>query len=286
MDAVRQPPRALLGLRAQRLVGNIALYTAVFLVVSPAIFVFLWMLSLSLKTEIDNIAYPPVFIPNPPTFENYARILRQNTFVLYTWNSVIVSGVATLVALLVGVPAAYGIAKGKAAGLAMVIMLARITPGLSFLIPLFTLFRILRMSGTLLPLIITHLVITLPLVVWVMISFFEDMHPELEEAALIDGCSVWQSFRFVSLPLARPGIAVAAILAFINSWNNFLFGAVLGGRETRTLPVMVFNSLTFEQLSWGPLAASALLVTLPSLVLTILVQRHIVTGLAAGSVKG
>lgn len=286
MDAVRQPPRSMLGLRAQRLLGNIGLAIAVFLVVSPAVFVFLWMLSLSLKTEIDNIAYPPVFIPNPPTFENYARILRQNTFVLYTWNSVIVSGLATLIALVFGVPAAYGIAKGKAAGLAMIIMLARITPGLSFLIPLFTLFRILRMSGTLMPLIITHLVITLPLVVWVMISFFEDMHPELEEAALIDGCSVWQSFRFVSLPLARPGIAVAAILAFINSWNNFLFGAVLGGRETRTLPVMVFNSLTFEQLSWGPLAASALLVTLPSLVLTVLVQRHIVTGLAAGSVKG
>lgn len=286
MDAVRTPPRSMLGIRAQRLLGNIGLTLAVFLVVSPAVFVFLWMLSLSLKTEIDNIAYPPVFIPNPPTFENYARILRQNTFTLYTWNSVVVSGLATLVALVTGVPAAYGIAKGKAAGLAMVIMLARITPGLSFLIPLFTLFRILRLSGTLMPLIITHLVITLPLVVWVMISFFEDMHPELEDAALIDGCSVWQSFRFVSLPLARPGIAVAAILAFINSWNNFLFGAVLGGRETRTLPVMVFNSLTFEQLSWGPLAASALLVTLPSLVLTILVQRHIVTGLAAGSVKG
>ena len=286
MDAVRTPPRSMLGIRAQRLLGNIGLTLAVFLVVSPAVFVFLWMLSLSLKTEIDNIAYPPVFIPNPPTFENYARILRQNTFTLYTWNSVVVSGLATLVALVTGVPAAYGIAKGKAAGLAMVIMLARITPGLSFLIPLFTLFRILRLSGTLVPLIITHLVITLPLVVWVMISFFEDMHPELEDAALIDGCSVWQSFRFVSLPLARPGIAVAAILAFINSWNNFLFGAVLGGRETRTLPVMVFNSLTFEQLSWGPLAASALLVTLPSLVLTILVQRHIVTGLAAGSVKG
>jgi ABC-type sugar transport system permease subunit len=100
--------------------------------------------------------------------------------------------------------------------------------------------------------------ITIPMIVWVMISFFEDIHPELEEAALVDGCSIGRAFASVSLPLARPGIAVAAILAFIQSWNNFIFGAVLAGRETRTLPVAVFNSMTYEQLSWGPLAAAAL----------------------------
>ncbi len=272
--------------RLRKLGNKLALGVALFLVITPALFVMFWMLSLAFKNEIDNIAYPPVWIPNPPTLANYQQVFERSPFGRYTINSVIVSGSATLIGLLLGVPAAYGIAKGKAMGMGMLIMVARITPGLSYLIPLFTLFRFLRLTGTLVPVAITHLVITIPMIVWVMISFFEDIHPELEEAALVDGCSIWRAFVSVSLPLARPGIAVAAILAFIQSWNNFIFGAVLAGRETRTLPVAVFNSMTYEQLSWGPLAAAALIVTLPTLLLTIFVQRHIVTGLAAGAVKG
>ena len=256
------------------------------MVISPALFVMLWMLSLAFKNEIDNIAYPPVWIPTPPTLANFQQVFERSPFGRYTLNSIIVSGSATLIGLVLGVPAAYGIAKGKAMAMGMLIMLARITPGLSFLLPLFMLFRFLKLTGTLVPVAIAHLVITIPMIVWVMISFFEDMHPELEEAALVDGCSIWRAFVSVSLPLARPGIAVAAILAFIQSWNNFIFGAVLAGRETRTLPVAVFNSMTYEQLSWGPLAAAALIVTLPTLLLTIFVQRDIVTGLAAGAVKG
>jgi multiple sugar transport system permease protein len=286
MESVNSMRQIEIPYRLKKFLGRVALFFAVSVVVSPAIFVFFWMLSLSLKYEIDNIAYPPIFIPNPPTLDNYFKIFRESNYVLYAYNSVVVSGAATLIALLVGVPAGYGIAKGKAQGLGMLIMVARITPGLSYLIPLFILFRFIGISGSLLALTISHLVITIPMVVWVMISFFEDMHPELEEAALVDGCNIWQAFYRVSMPIARPGIAVAAILAFIQSWNNFLFGVVIAGRETRTLPVAVFNAMTFEQLSWGPVAAAALVVTLPSLLLTIFVQRDIVTGLAAGSVKG
>jgi multiple sugar transport system permease protein len=284
MDALSNA--GVVSLRVRKLAGKLALAFAVFVVISPAVFVMLWMLSLAFKNEIDNIAYPPVWIPNPPTLANYQQVFERSPFGRYTVNSIIVSGSATLIGLALGVPAAYGIAKGKALSMGMLIMLARITPGLSFLIPLFTLFRFLRLTGTLVPVAITHLVITVPMIVWVMISFFEDIHPELEEAALVDGCSIWRAFVSVSLPLARPGIAVAAILAFIQSWNNFIFGAVLAGRETRTLPVAVFNSMTYEQLSWGPLAAAALIVTLPTLLLTVFVQRDIVTGLATGAVKG
>jgi multiple sugar transport system permease protein len=286
MESVNPVRKFEMPYRLKRFLGRVGLFFAVIAVVSPAIFVFFWMLSLSLKNEIDNIAYPPVFIPAPPTLDNYIKIFNESNYVLFAYNSVIVSGMATLIALLVGVPAGYGIAKGKAQGLGMLIMVARITPGLSYLIPLFMLFRALQISGTLLALTISHLVITIPMVVWVMISFFEDMHPELEEAALTDGCNIWQAFYRVAMPIARPGIAVAAILAFIQSWNNFLFGVVIAGRTTRTLPVAVFNAMTFEQLSWGPVAAAALVVTLPSLLLTIFVQRDIVTGLAAGGVKG
>jgi len=272
--------------RARRIANRVAFAFAVFVIVSPAILVFLWMLSLSFKPEIENIAYPPVFIPEHPTLANFARVFEASPFGHYLVNSLIVTGSATLLAIAVGVPAGYGIAKAKAYRLAVLVLIARITPNLSYLIPLFILFQMLGLTGTLWPMVITHLVITVPIVVWVMIGFFETLHPDLEEAALIDGATLWQAFRHIALPLSRPGIVVAAILAFIFSWNNFIFGVVLAGRETRTLPVAVYNVLTFEQISWGPLAAAALLVTLPVLILTVIIQREIVGGLAAGGVKG
>ncbi len=271
--------------RAARILGRVGLYLSVLVLISPALLLFLWMLSLSLKNEADNTAYPPVFIPNPPTLANFAEVFEKNDFLTYTWNSVIVSFSATGLALLFGVPAGYGIAKARATRAALLILIARITPGLSYLIPLFLLFQWLGLTGTLTPIVITHLVITVPIVVWIMIGFFEGLPSELEEAALVDGASIWQAFRYVALPLARPGITVATILAFIFSWNNFIFGVVLAGRETRTLPVAVYNVLTFEQISWGPLAAAALLVTLPVLLLTLLMQKEIVAGLTAGGIK-
>jgi multiple sugar transport system permease protein len=270
----------------KRLLEKLGFGVAVLFLVSPAIMVFLWMLSLSLKTELDNTAFPPIFIPNPPVWDNFISVFENNNFLLYTWNSIVVSFTATGLAILIGVPAGYGIAKMQANKAAMLILIARITPGLSYLIPLFLLFQWLGLTGTLTPIVITHLVITVPIVVWVMIGFFEGLPGELEEAALVDGATIWQAFRHVAFPLAMPGITVATILSFIFSWNNFIFAMVLAGRETRTLPVAVNNMLTFEQISWGPLAAAALMVTLPVLLLTLAAQKQIIAGLTAGGVKG
>ena len=272
--------------RIRHWLNRAGLYASVVLLASPALLFFLWMLSLSLKNELDNTAYPPVFIPNPPTLANFVSVFEKNDFLTYAINSVIVSFLATGLALLLGVPAGYGIAKAKATRAAALILIARVTPGLSYLIPLFLLFQWLGMIGTLTPLVITHLVITVPIVAWVMIGFFEGLPGELEEAALVDGATIWQAFLHVAMPLARPGITVAMILSFIFSWNNFIFGVVLAGRTTRTLPVAVYNVLTFEQINWGPLAAAALVVTAPVLLLTLLMQKEIVAGLTAGGVKG
>ena len=270
----------------RRLLRGLGLAAAVFLVVAPALFFFVWMLSLSVKYEIDNAAYPPVLIPSRFAWENYAAVLNSNRFFTYFANSLVVTGAATLIALLVGVPAGYGIARMRAVKSAVVVLIARMTPGLSFLIPLFLLFQWLGLLGTLWPQIIIHLVLTVPIVIWIMIGYFETTPIELEEAALIDGASRWQVFRHVALPIAKPGITVAFILSVIFSWNNFVFGVVLAGRETRTLPVAVYNMLSFDQIAWGPLAAAALIVTLPVLVLTVFAQRQIMVGLTAGAVKG
>lgn len=259
---------------------------AVLVLVSPAALVFLWMLSLSLKNEADNIAYPPVFIPDPVTLANFATVFHRNDFLMFTLNSVITSFASTALALAVGVPAGYGIARAKAHSAAVLILISRMTPGLSYLIPLFLLFQLIGLTGTLTPIVITHLVITLPIVVWVMIGHFEGLPVDLEEAARIDGASRLQVFMKVSMPLALPGITVATILSFIFSWNNFIFAAVLAGRRTRTLPVAIYNVLTFEQISWGPLAAAALCVTAPVLLLTLIAQKQIVAGLTQGGVKG
>jgi multiple sugar transport system permease protein len=265
---------------------KLALAFAVLVLVAPAVMFFVWMLSLSVKYEIDNAAYPPILIPEHFAWRNYLAVIQSNRFGTFFLNSVIVTGLATLFALIVGVPAGYGVARMRATKAAVIILIARITPGLSYLIPLFLLFQWLGLLGTLWPQIIIHLVVTVPIVIWIMIGYFETTPMELEEAALIDGAGRWQVFRYVALPIARPGIVVAMILSVIFSWNNFVFGIVLAGRETRTLPVAVYNMISFEQISWGPLAAAALIVTLPVLLLTLFAQREIVAGLTAGAVKG
>jgi multiple sugar transport system permease protein len=256
------------------------------LLMAPTAFFFFWMLSLSVKTDVENLSNPPILIPTALTLKNYTQVLENSPFMRFAINSVVVGTGSTFLALVLGVPAAYGIARSRRYGMALLILVARMTPALSYLIPWFLLFQQIGLSNTYQALILTHLIISLPLVIWVMLGFFEDIHPELEDAARIDGCSRFGSFLRVALPLTRPGLVVAGILAFIFSWNNFIFAVVLAGPRLQTLPVAVFNVLTFEQINWGPLAAAALLVTTPVLILTVLVQRHIVTGLGAGGLKG
>jgi multiple sugar transport system permease protein len=256
------------------------------LLMAPTVFFFYWMISLSLKTDVENLAYPPVLIPRALTLANYAYVFANSPLPRFAINSVIVAVGSTGLSLLLGIPAGYGIARSRRYGTALLILVARMTPALSYLIPWFLLFQELGLANTYQALILTHLIIGLPLVIWVMIGFFEGVPLELEDAALIDGCSRFGSFLRVAVPLTRPGIVVSGILAFIFSWNNFIFAVVLAGPRLQTLPVAVFSMMSFEQTNWGPLAAAALLITAPVLILTMTVQRDIVAGLAAGGMKG
>jgi multiple sugar transport system permease protein len=256
------------------------------LLMAPTVFFFYWMISLSLKTDVESLAYPPVLIPRALTLANYAYVFANSPLPRFAINSVIVAVGSTGLSLLLGIPAGYGIARSRRYGTALLILVARMTPALSYLIPWFLLFQELGLANTYQALILTHLIIGLPLVIWVMIGFFEGVPLELEDAALIDGCSRFGSFLRVAVPLTRPGIVVSGILAFIFSWNNFIFAVVLAGPRLQTLPVAVFSMMSFEQTNWGPLAAAALLITAPVLILTMTVQRDIVAGLAAGGMKG
>lgn len=271
--------------RAVAVLRTAGYYLLVCVAMLPTVFVFYWMVTLSLKTQVEAAGYPPHFFRFALTLRNYAEVFQKNPFLLYIWNSLVVASGSTLLGLVVGLPAAFSIARWRQQGLALTVLVARIVPGISYLIPWYILFRHLHMVDTYGALILSHLVVGLPLIIWVMIGFFEDVPAELEDAALIDGCSYYGAFWRVALPLVRPGIVAAGILSFIFSWNNFLFSVILAGRHTRTLPIAVFNMIGFEEINWGPLAAAATMITLPVIVLTLIVQRHIVSGLTFGAVK-
>lgn len=248
-------------------------------------FPLVWMALGSFKTQVDFMAYPPRWLFRP-TLANYAKVLISGDFLKFTWNSLVIAAGSTALSLLLGVPAAYGIARYHQTRLGMALLAARMAPGIAFLIPWFILFSKLRMVDTYPAVMLTHMVVVLPLVIWVLVGFFEDLPRELEEAGLIDGCSVLGVFRRIALPLARPGIVATAILGVIASWNNFIFSLVIAGNSTRTLPVAIFNFVSYDSLNWGGLTAASTLITLPVLVMAFLVQKHIVRGLTVGALKG
>ena len=256
------------------------------IIMAPSVLFFYWMFTVSLREELINAAYPPVLFPLKLILDNYVAVFIKSPFFQYMMNSIIVAGGSTVIGLIVGLPAAYSIAKYRQDKLASVVLLSRMIPGLSLLVPWFIFFRMLNLTDTYLAIILAHLIVTLHLTIWVMISFFESIPPELEDAALIDGCSLYGIFYRIALPLVKPGIVVVSILSFIFSWNIFIFAVILSGPRTRILPVAVYNIMNYEEIIWGQLAAAALVVTLPVLILTCLIGKHLVTGLSLGAVKG
>lgn len=249
------------------------------------LFPLVWMALGSFKTQVDFMAYPPRWLFRP-TLANYEKVLVGGDFLKFTWNSLVIAAGSTAMSLILGVPAAYGIARYHQTRLGVAMLAARMAPGIAFLIPWFIVFSKLRMVDTYPAVMLTHMVVVLPLVIWVLVGFFEDLPRELEESALIDGCTVLGVFRRIALPLARPGIVATAILGVIASWNNFIFSLVIAGNSTRTLPVAIFNFVSYDSLNWGGLTAASSLITLPVLLMAFLVQKHIVRGLTIGALKG
>ena len=272
-------------IRWRRRAKTLFLYAFMLFFSAPFIFVFVWMVMASLKTQLQNTAIPPLLFFEP-TWENYHRVFTRTPILQYFSNSVIVAVGSTGFGLLLGLPAAFSIALFRQHGLALAVLSSRIMPGMSYLLPWFILFSALQLIGTHIAVILSHLTVTMPLIIWILIGFFEDLPSELFDAARIDGCSVYGTFLRIALPLALPGIIVSGILAFIFSWNNFMLSLILGGSGVRTLPVAVYNFIGETQIDWGGLNATATTVTLPVVFFVLIVQRHVVKGLTLGAVKG
>ncbi len=260
-------------------------YGSLLLVLIVFIFPFFWMAFNSFKTHEKILEYPPAFVFSP-TMDNFKNVLWQTPVLKFTWNSLLVAFGSLGAGMALGLPAAYGIARYGHRTLALGILVCRMIPGISFLVPWFIVFRALGLLDTYTGLVIAHLVITVPLITWIMIGFFEEVPVELEEAARIDGCSRAGVFLRIALPLVRPGLVSAAILALIFTWNSFLFPLILAGVKTKTLPVVVYSFMTFDYLDLGGVYAASTLVTLPVVIMVLLVQRQFIRGLTLGGVKG
>jgi multiple sugar transport system permease protein len=271
--------------KRRRRLGNVAIFLLMALVITVMLFPFYWMILTSFRTQLANTSATPVWFFRP-TLDNYINVIQGNDFLAFTWNSFVIAALSTLLGLVIGLPAAYSIARFKQNGLAFAILIARLTPYITYLVPWYLAFRALGLIDTYIALTLTHLIVGMPLITWIMISFFEDVPVELEEAAFVDGSSRIGAFWRIILPLSTPGIVASGILAFIFSWNQFLFSLVLSGPNTRPVPVAVFNFISYGQIDFGGLGAAAVLITLPVILLTLLIQRYIVTGLTMGAVKG
>lgn len=268
-----------------RRVGGVARAVAIVVVLVVLLFPLLWMLLASFKTSLEVID-PSRVLNFTPTLTNYGNIVAQGDFLRFIFNSFLVAAAATLVSLVVGVPAAYAIARYRVAHATTFLLMARIIPGVSLLVPWYFLFAQIQLVGTYAVLVLTHVFVAMPLVVAIMASFVEGLPVELEEAGQVDGLTRIGAFLRVTLPLSTPGIATAAILSFIFSWNNFLFALVLSDQNTRTLPVAIANFTAYASVDWGGLMAASVLITVPVMAIALLAQRYVVSGLTAGATKG
>jgi len=245
-----------------------------------------WLVTMSLKQQVDAIARPPRFLFTP-VWDNYRAVLHNGDVWGYFGNSLVVALGSTALALALGVPTAYVIARYRFRGNAdfgFWILSTRMTPPVAMLIPFFILYVRTGLIGTYVGLIVAHVALNLSIVTWLMKGFFEDLPGELEEAAFMDGATAFQAFRQICLPLAMPGIAAVAILAFLFSWNEFLFTLVLGDR-IRTVPIGLYSFVGYQQIDWGGLTASAVVMLAPVLAFVFVFQRQLVRGLTMGAVK-
>ena len=267
--------------RAYKIFRVVALTLTVLLFVAPLV----WMFIASLKTNVDIYdASKTLFFT--PTLDNYDNVLSRNNYFGFIFNSFWVALLSTVFSLIIGVPAAYAMSRFTMHRSALVVLMARIIPGVSLLVPWYFIFANMRMVGGFGVLILSHMFVALPLIVYIMISYFDSTPLELEEQAQVDGLTHIGAFMRITLPLSVPGLATAGILSFIFSWNNFMFALVLSGANTKTLPVAIFNFVSYASIDWGSLMAAAVVVTVPIMVIALFTQKYIVSGLTAGATKG
>jgi multiple sugar transport system permease protein len=277
--------------RARRRLKTGALYGLTVVVLVIIAFPAYWLVTTSIKPGADQATYPPVVIPTRFTLEAYTSVFETAGVARAFVNSIVVALATTGLTTFFGSLAAYALAKTYLSfalrrTLMLWILITRIFPPITTAIPYYVVIKRLHLGDTYIALILTYVAYGLPFVIWLMLGFFQDLPADIEKAAIVDGCSMWQRFSRVILPLALPGLAVTAIFAFIYSWNELLYASMLTSFNAKTVPVVVSGFISDQYLRWGEMSALGTLMVIPVLIFSFLAQRYLVRGLTFGAVKG
>jgi ABC-type glycerol-3-phosphate transport system permease component len=269
---------------------RVMLALAVAVVLALSLFPFLWMALSSVKMLRELYTVPPHWLPSEPTLEHYRKVLFASNIPRYFLNSVVISIGSTAIALALAVFASYGFARfsfrGKGAAQAFVLV-GQLLPTAAIIVPLFVTLKTLGLVNTYFGLILVYTILTLPLSVWMLTSYFRAIPVELEEAAIIDGASRLSILFRITLPLSLPGIVSIVIFAFVTTWNEFIFALVFAqDSRVKTLPIGIAEFTGEFTTDWGAVMAASLIMTLPIVALFLAMQRLFVGGLTAGAVKG
>jgi multiple sugar transport system permease protein len=250
---------------------------------------FFWIVTTSLKGDSDFFAFPPVWIPSHPSLAHYEGLFTRASGLRYFLNSLTISSMSMVAALAVSLPTAYAIARWRFGGgaLGTFLLVLRMLPAIALIIPVYLMYKQLGLTNSYLGLVMLYTVVYIPFAVWLLVGFLRDFPVEIEEAAMIDGCSRVSALVRVVVPIIAPGMAVVALFSFIATWNEFLFAVVLTGIETKTMMVLVTTYTSGgTDMFYGEASASVVLGVLPAFVVAFLLQRYLVKGLALGGTKG
>lgn len=268
---------------------RIVSYALLFCIAAFAVFPLLWMIATSVKSYADVYTFPPKYFPDHFDLGFYRHVMMETPFFSYMINSLIVACSATCFSVLFGAMAGWSLARARFRGREIVlrtVLLAYLLPQILIVIPFFGVLSWAGLANTYFALILAYTTLTFPFSTWLLTDYFGSIPNEIEEQGRIDGAGNLTIFFKLVLPLAAPGLVVAAIFAFINSWNEFLYGLIiLGTGEKQVLTVGLYNFVGGENAQWGPMMAATTLTMIPTLVLFLAVQRRLVGGLTAGAVK-
>ncbi len=275
--------------RGRRLAEPLAVYAVLLAALVVALFPVFWTLSTSIKTRVSTFAMPPQFLDFTPTFRNYALLFSSPGFAWVYVNTLFITLSSTFICVAVGTLAAYALARthrfGSRVPLEVSLLLVRAIPTIVLMVPLFHIVSRLGLYDSRGAMIVMYAAINLPFAVWLMTSFIEQIPTELEECAAVDGAGRAQTLLHVVLPLAVPGMAATMIFVALLAWNEFLIPVLLAGENAKTLPVYISGFISARNLDWGPMAAASSLAILPIAILTVLIQRRLVSGLSSGAIK-
>ncbi|MFF5292185.1 carbohydrate ABC transporter permease [Paractinoplanes globisporus] len=248
-----------------------------------------WVLNTAFKPADEVLALTPTFWPKHPTFDNFLSAVKAPLFLQDMLNGLIITLLAVAGSLVVGFLAALAIARFKfygRRGIILVILAVQLVPFIALLIPLFLMLQSVSLTNSLIGVSITYLVLILPYTVWTLRGFISGIPRELDEAALIDGCSRGQVFWRIILPLTGPGLVATSVFGFIQAWNEFIIINTLNSPEKQNLMAWLLQNQTTRGTAWGPLMAGAIITSIPVVIFFLIIQRNIATGLTAGAVKG